>query len=100
MVLPHHIHRSRFPLHRLSKEAGEAQNQQALLPATESNFLLLPGDCQQAPVMVGHLEIARLHRIDGRRALKTVLKKVHHTELKRAMSFMWYLVQAGAIELV
>lgn len=100
MVLPYGIHRSRFALHRLSMEANEAQSRQALLPATESNYLLLPGDGRQAPVRVGHREIALLNRIDGRRTLKAVLKKVDKTELKRALSFVGYLIQVKAIDFV
>jgi anaerobic magnesium-protoporphyrin IX monomethyl ester cyclase len=98
LVLPRCLHRSRFALHRLSMESGEADNAPEMVPINGTDFLLLPGYGQQIPVMVGRQEIKLLNRIDGRRTLRDVLKKVDKTEMKRALSFIWFLVQNQVIE--
>ena len=100
MRLPHHIQRSRFALHRLAAEAGRTHKAERLGPTTENSFMLLPGHGRQMPVMIDHREVTLLNRIDGRRTLWAVFKKVDKTELRRALSFIWYLVQAEAIELL
>ena len=64
---------------------------------TDNLFLLLPDHRRQIPVPIGSREIALLNRIDGRRTLWAVLKKSHGAELKRALSFVWYLARSGAI---
>jgi len=92
------LYRSRFALNRLSMESGEADNVPGMVPANETDFLLLPGYAQRIPVMVGGQEIKLLNRIDGRRTLRDVLKKVEKTEMKRALSFVWFLVQSEVIE--
>jgi radical SAM superfamily enzyme YgiQ (UPF0313 family) len=97
-VLPHCLHRSRFALHRLSMEPGESHRVPELDPADDNDFLLLTGDDAQVPVMVGQPEIKLLNRIDGRRSLRDVVKKVEKTEIKRALSFIGFLVQNQVIE--
>jgi hypothetical protein len=97
-VLPHRLHRSRYALHRLSMEPGETHRATELNPADVNDFLLLAGDDAQLPVMVGQPEIKLLNRIDGRRSLKDVVKKVAKTETKRALSFIGFLVQNQVIE--
>jgi hypothetical protein len=71
----------------------------ALVPAAEEDFLLLPATCQSTPVPVGPGEIGLLGRIDGRRTLSSVLKKVAPARLRRALSFVAYLVRVGSLEL-
>ncbi len=97
-VLPLCLHRSRFALHRLSMESGGSHHPPELNPANTSDFLLLAGDGPQLPVMVGQPEIRLLKRIDGRRSLRDVVKKVEKTETKRALAFIWFLVQNQVIE--
>jgi radical SAM superfamily enzyme YgiQ (UPF0313 family) len=97
-VLPHCLHRSRFALHRLSMEPVESHRVPELDPADDNDFLLLTGDDVQLPVMVGQPEIKLLNRIDGRRSLRDVVKKVGKTEIKRALSFIGFLVQNQVIE--
>ena len=89
-VLPSGTYGSRYLLQRFPMEAGA-------VPEAEKTYLLLPASCQQAPVAVGRRETTLLNRMDGRRNLKAVLKKVDNAELKPALSFIWYLVQTGAI---
>jgi hypothetical protein len=69
-----------------------------LVPATQGDFLLFPDCCQPVPVMMGPGEIGLLRRIDGRRNLSAVLKKVAPAQLKRALSFVAYLARVGAVE--
>jgi radical SAM superfamily enzyme YgiQ (UPF0313 family) len=90
-VLPSGTYGSRYLLQRFPMETGAA-------PDAENTYLLLPASCQQAPVAVGRRETALLNRMDGRRNLKAVLKKVDDVQLKPALSFIWYLVQAGVVE--
>jgi len=97
-TLPYYLLRSRFALHRLSMEDGQAHRAPDMVPTEETDFLLLPGYGQQLPVMVGRQEIRMLNRIDGRRTLKEVLKKFEKKELKRALSFVWFLVQSEVID--
>jgi anaerobic magnesium-protoporphyrin IX monomethyl ester cyclase len=98
-VLPFSIYRSRFMLQRFSMEAGSGADAPEQVPAKQNDYLLLPASCQQAHVPVGRREIALINRIDGHRNLKAVLKKVTPTELKAALSFIWYLVQTGTVEI-
>jgi radical SAM superfamily enzyme YgiQ (UPF0313 family) len=98
-ALPFGIYRSRYMLQRFPMETGAMQDAVEQSPGEEYTYLLLPASCQQAPVLVGRRETSLLNRIDGRRDLKAVLKKVTASELKAALSFIWYLVQTGAIEL-
>jgi anaerobic magnesium-protoporphyrin IX monomethyl ester cyclase len=97
-IFPHHKYRSCFALHRLCLETGEAHGAPALVPANDADYLLLPGYGRQMPVMVGGQEVKILNRINGRRTLRDVLKKVEKTEMKRALSFVWLLVQNQMIE--
>ena len=90
-VLPSGTYGSRYLLQRFPMETGAA-------PDAENTYLLLPASCQQAPVAVGRRETTLLNRMDGRRNLKAVLKKVDDVQLKPALSFIWYLVQAGVVE--
>jgi radical SAM superfamily enzyme YgiQ (UPF0313 family) len=100
-ILPSRLHRSRFALHRLSMEPGdEARSVPELNPADDNDFLLLAGVDSQLPIMVGRPEIKLLNRIDGRRSLGDVVKKVEKTEIKRALSFIGFLVQNQVIEFV
>jgi len=89
-VLPSGTYGSRYLLQRFPMETGAA-------PDAENTYLLLPASCQQAPVAVGRRETTLLSRMDGQRNLKAVLKKVDNAELKPVLSFIWYLVQTGAI---
>jgi radical SAM superfamily enzyme YgiQ (UPF0313 family) len=98
-VLPYHLLRSRFALHRLSMETGETGNIPEMISANEVDFFQLPGNEPQIPVMVGRQEIKLLNRINGRRTLKDVLKGVQKWEMQRALSFVWFLVQNRVIEL-
>jgi hypothetical protein len=98
-VLPYCLHGSRFKLHRLSMESGEAPRAAELNPADNNDFLLIAADYAQLPVMVGRPEIKLLSRIDGRRSLKDVVKKIEETEIKRALSFIGFLVRNQVIEL-
>lgn len=98
--IPYGVCRSRFALQRLSMEIEPAPAGPDLVPAVEGDFLLLPAFCQPTPVMVGQGEIGLLKRIDGRRDLASVLKKIAPGQLKRALSFIWYLVQVEAVEWV
>jgi anaerobic magnesium-protoporphyrin IX monomethyl ester cyclase len=98
-VLPFGIHRSRYLLQRFPMEEGAMPGGSQQAPGNDNTYLLLPASSQQAPVLVGRREIALLNRIDGRRDLKAVLKKVGNAQLKPALSFVWYMVQTGAIEL-
>jgi anaerobic magnesium-protoporphyrin IX monomethyl ester cyclase len=99
-TLPSGIYRSRYMLQRFPMEAGAMQDTVEQSPGNENTFLLLPASCQQAPVLVGQRETSLLNRIDGRRNLKAVLKKVDNAQLKPVLSFIWYLVQTGAIEFI
>ncbi len=98
LVLSYHLHRSHFALHRLSMASGETDNVSEMVPAGEADYLLLPGYAQQFPVMIGRQEIKLLNRIDGRRTLRDVLKKVEKMQMKRELSFIWFLVKKQAIE--
>ncbi len=98
-VLLHCLHRSRFALHRLSMEPDEAHRVPELNPDNDHDFLLFTGNDTPLPVMVGRPEIRLLNRIDGRRSLRNVVKKVEKTEMKRALSFLWFLVQNQVIEI-
>ncbi|MFZ1986684.1 MAG: radical SAM protein [Desulfatitalea sp.] len=98
MILPHYIQRSCFAIHRLTTGPDQNLNAERLGPTMEGTFVLLPGHGGQTPVVIDHREISLLNRIDGHRTLWAVLKKVDNTELRRALSFVWYLVQAEAIE--
>jgi len=100
LVLPHFLLSSRFALHHLVAESGDVHGVSGLVPTNETDFLLLPGYQQQTPVMVGRQEIKLLNRIDGRRSLKNVLKSVEKREMKRALSFIGFLVQNQVIEFI
>jgi anaerobic magnesium-protoporphyrin IX monomethyl ester cyclase len=91
------LYRSRFTLHRLSEEHGATPNAPEILAGDENDYLLLSGFDRQAPIPVGRLEIRLLNRIDGRRALSAVLKKMDSTHLNRALSFLWFLVENGVV---
>jgi hypothetical protein len=97
-VFPFNLHRSRFALHRLAPESGEAQHAPELKPASETDFFLFAGDGPQLPVMVGRQEIRLLNRIDGRRSLWDVLKKVEKPAMKRGLAFIGFLVQNQMID--
>ena len=99
-VLPYGIYHSRYMLQRFAADDSVTPGASGDGPGTDKAYLLLPASCQQAPVMVGRREIALLNRIDGRRDMKAVMKKVDNAQLKPALSFIWYLVQTGAVELV
>jgi anaerobic magnesium-protoporphyrin IX monomethyl ester cyclase len=99
-VLPFGIYPSRYMLQRFPMEADAMPGASQPDPGGSESYLLLPASCQTAPVMVGRREIALLDRMDGRRNLKAVLKKVNDVQLKPVLSFIWYLVQTGAVELV
>jgi hypothetical protein len=94
---PYGIYHSRFALQRLAGEADETPPATALKPGAEFDFLLLPGSGQPAPAMVGPGEISLLMRINGQRPMGSVLKKIDRTQLQRALSFIWYLIQAEAV---
>jgi anaerobic magnesium-protoporphyrin IX monomethyl ester cyclase len=99
-VLPSGIYRSRYMLQRFPMEGGAMPGAPQQGTENGNTYLLLPASCQPAPVVVGRRETGLLGRIDGRRNLKAVLKKVDDAQLKPALSFIWYLVRAGAIEFV
>jgi anaerobic magnesium-protoporphyrin IX monomethyl ester cyclase len=95
---PYHTYHSRFALHRLAVEADTEPPAAALTPGVEADFLLLPGACQPVPAMIGPGEISLLARIDGRRSMGSVLKKFDKSQLRRALSFISYLLQAEAVD--
>lgn len=99
LVRPHRLYRSRFALHHLSEEDGQTRNAPDILAGGESEYLLFSGRDRQALIRVGKVEIRLLNRIDGRRTLSAVLKKSDSTHLKGALSFLWLLVQNGAVGL-
>jgi hypothetical protein len=98
-VLPFHLHRSRFDLQRISVDAEKTSGAKSLPLSAESIFFQLPSAFQQPPVRIDSREVALLKRINGRRTLWNVLKKVDSADLKRTLSFLWFLFQAEAIEL-
>ena len=93
MVLPYRIYRSCFALHRLTMDPGPSQ-----VPTREEVFFLLSGGRQSVPAPVGPGEVGILRRMDGRRRMSAVLKKVPPAQMRRALSFLSYLVQVGAVE--
>ena len=97
--LPYYVLRSRFPLHRLPRDGDAVHQAPEMMPTDGAEFFLLPGYEQQNAVMVGRQEIRLLNRIDGRRTLRDVLKKVEKSQMKRALSFVWFLVQNQVIDL-
>jgi hypothetical protein len=51
------------------------------------------------PIRIGELEISLLGRINGRRDMRSILKKtVPHTQ-KRALYFIMYLLASGLVKL-
>ena len=100
VVVPCRVHRSRFPVHRFAMEANEDLQSETAFPGTENLVLLMPDLRHQPAVMIETSEVRLLGRIDGRRTLASVLKKKNGPGLRRALSFLWYLVQSGAIELI
>jgi len=98
LLLPYRRHRSHFELHRFSSDSGQSGNAAEMVPAGEMDYLQFPGCAQQCPVMVGAQELKLLKRIDGRRTLKDVLKKVEKSQIQRALSFIWFLFQNQVIE--
>jgi anaerobic magnesium-protoporphyrin IX monomethyl ester cyclase len=97
-VVPQNRHRSRYPMHRMTAEVNGQGNPTNVIPGTENTFLLLPDHGRQAPLLVEAAAIRLINRIDGKRSLAAVLKKIKGPELKRALSLIWYLYLAGAID--
>jgi anaerobic magnesium-protoporphyrin IX monomethyl ester cyclase len=96
MVTPYGIRHSPFPVHQLTMRANQEDSLSDMRPETERFFLCLPRHGQ--PVIVDSPETGLLGRIDGRRPLSAVLKKNKGPHLKRALSFLWFLVCAEAID--
>ena len=50
------------------------------------------------PIRIGELEINLLSRINGRRNMKSILKKITADTQKRALYFVMYLLASGLVE--
>lgn len=98
LAYPYYLQRSRFPLDRLAVESTDAQGVSELAPVSDTDFLVLPGYEHHKPVMIGRQEIKLLNRMNGRRSLRDVLKRTERAQMKRALSFVWFLVQNQMLE--
>jgi anaerobic magnesium-protoporphyrin IX monomethyl ester cyclase len=92
LVFPYTVYRSPYALERISAGTGESVNQLQLAKEPKKNYLI---DAVNLPIRIGDMEIALLRRINGRRNLKSILKKIAPTPQKRALSFIMYLLTSG-----
>jgi len=100
LMQPYGLYRSRFALEHLSTEYSGANSAPVIVPGSESDFLLFTRHERQVPIRVAKPEISLLNRIDGRRTLSAAIKKADNDQLRRALSFVWFLVQSGVVALL
>jgi hypothetical protein len=95
-VFPHTIYRSPYAVDQISMDNGGSVSQLQLSKGSQKNYLI---DAITMPIRVGNLEMALLKRINGRRNLKSILKKITPNHQERALSFVMYLLTSGLVDM-
>jgi anaerobic magnesium-protoporphyrin IX monomethyl ester cyclase len=94
-AFPYTVYRSPYPVEQIPAEAGTRSGKLQLSKGTERDYLIDPVN---VPVRIGELEIILLSRINGRRNLKSILKKITPNPHKKALFFLMYLLTSGLVE--
>jgi radical SAM superfamily enzyme YgiQ (UPF0313 family) len=91
-VFPYKVYCSPYAVGQIPPGTVESVNQLKRAEEHNNNYLV---DALNPPIQIGDMEIALLSRINGRRNLKSILKKIAPTPPKRALSFVMYLLTSG-----
>jgi len=94
-AFPYTVYRSPYPVEQTPMESGTPAGQLQLSKGQERNYLIDPIN---VPIRIGELEIALLSRINGRRNMKSILKKSTANPQKRVLYFFVYLLTSGLVE--
>ena len=95
-AFPYTVYRSPYPIEQIPVEPETPAGWLQRCEGPKRNYLIDPIN---VPIRIGELEISLLGRINGRRDMKSILKKtVPHTQ-KRALYFIMYLLASGLVKL-
>lgn len=95
-ALPYTVYRSPYSIEQIAVEPEAPARRLERCKGPERNYLIDPIN---APVRIEESEIDLLRRIDGRRDMKSILKKTTADKQKRALYFIMYLLASGLVEL-
>ena len=95
LALPHTVYRSPYPVEQIPSDPETPTENLHRSKATDGDYLIDPINM---PIRIGELEINLLNRINGRRLMKSVLKKITTDTQKRALYFVMYLLAGGLVE--
>ena len=96
-AFPYTVCRSPYPVEQIPMEPGTHSGRLQLSKGPEREYLIDPVN---VPVRIGELETALLSRINGRRNLKSLLKRIAPNLQKRARYFFMYLLTSGLVEVM
>jgi anaerobic magnesium-protoporphyrin IX monomethyl ester cyclase len=95
-AFPYTVYRSPYPIEQIPVEPETPAEKLQRYEGLEKSYLIDPIN---VPIRIGELEISLLGRINGRRDMRSILKKtVPHTQ-KRALYFIMYLLASGLVKL-
>jgi anaerobic magnesium-protoporphyrin IX monomethyl ester cyclase len=95
-AFPHTIYRSPYAVERIAMNQEEPVSSSPLPKGPPNQYLIDPIN---RPIRVENSEIALLNRINGRRDLRSILKKIPSNLQKRALSFVMYLLSGGLADI-
>jgi hypothetical protein len=95
LAFPYTVYRSPYPVEEIPVEPGTSAGMLQPYKGPERDYLIDPIN---PPIRIGELEIGLLNRINGRRNMKSVLKKITADTQKRALYFVMYLLASGLVE--
>ena len=95
LAFPYTVYRSPYPVEQIPVEPGTSAGNLQPYEGPERNYLLDPINM---PIRIGELEINLLQRVNGRRNMKSILKKITADTQKRALYFVMYLLAGGLVE--
>ncbi|MBT3256101.1 MAG: radical SAM protein [Deltaproteobacteria bacterium] len=95
LAFPYTVYRSPYPVEDIPVEPGTSAGKLQPYEGPERDYLIDPINL---PIRIGELEINLLNRINGRRNMKSILKKITADTQKRALYFVMYLLASGLVE--
>ncbi|MCF8126920.1 MAG: radical SAM protein [Deltaproteobacteria bacterium] len=95
-AFPYTVYRSPYPIEQIPVEPETPAGKLKRCQGRERNYLIDPIN---VPIRIGELEINLLRRINGRRDMKSILKKTTDDSEKRGLYFIMHLLASGLVEL-
>ena len=94
-AFPYTVYRSPYPIEQIPVEPETPSGKLQRYKGPERNYLIDPIN---VPIRIGELEINLLRRINGRRDMKSILKKTTADTQKGALYFIMYLLASGLVD--